>query len=76
VQANCASSTAPTCRVAKTKAEREATEDGRLSLEERYKSSADYAAEVRAAAEALTRDGYMLPEEVERISAKAVAATW
>jgi hypothetical protein len=61
---------------AKTKAEREATKDGRLSLEERYKSSADYAAKVRAAAEALARDGYMLQEDVARISAKAVAAAW
>src|SRR5262249_29206114 len=41
---------------AKTKTEREATGDGRLSLEERYKGPAEYAAKVRAAAEALARD--------------------
>jgi hypothetical protein len=61
---------------AKAKAEREATHDGRLSLEERYKSPADYTAKVRAAAEALARGGYMLPEDVERVSAKAVAVAW
>ena len=38
---------------AKTKAEREATGDGRLSLEERYHGPADYAAKVHDAAVAL-----------------------
>jgi Alpha/beta hydrolase domain len=61
---------------AKTKVEREATHDGRLSLEERYISPADYTAKVRAAAEALARDGYMLPEDAERISAMAAAVAW
>ena len=61
---------------AKTKAEREATHDGRLSLEERYKSPADYTAKVRAAADSLARDGYILPEDIERMSAKAVAVAW
>jgi hypothetical protein len=61
---------------ARTKAEREASGDGRLSLEERYKSPADYAAKVRDAALALQKDGYMLAEDVERISQKAATAAW
>jgi len=61
---------------AKTKAEREANGDGRLSLEERYPSTADYAAKVHAAAQALARDGYMLPEDVERISTRAATVAW
>jgi len=61
---------------AKTKAEREATGDGRLSLEERYRDPADYAAKVRAAALALQHDGYLLPEDVERISARAATSAW
>jgi len=61
---------------AKTKAEREATGDGRPSLEERYKDPADYVAKVRDAALALQKDGYMLPEDVERISHKAATVAW
>jgi hypothetical protein len=61
---------------AKTKAEREATGDGRLSLEERYNGPADYAAKVHAAAVALQKDGYLLPEDVERISAHAATVAW
>jgi hypothetical protein len=60
----------------KTKAEREASGDGRLSLEERYGGPADYAAKVHDAAAALAKDGYLLPEDVERISARAAAAAW
>ena len=61
---------------AKTKAERDATGDGRLSLEERYRDPADYAAKVHAAAAALQQGGYMLPEDVERISARATTVAW
>jgi hypothetical protein len=61
---------------AKTKAEREATGDGRLSLEERYSGPADYAAKVHDAALALARDGYLLPEDVDRISERAATAAW
>jgi hypothetical protein len=53
---------------AKTKIEREAAGDGRLSLEERYHSAAEYAARVREAALALQRDGYLLPEDAARIA--------
>ena len=61
---------------AKTKVEREAAGDGRLSLEERYHGSADYAAKVHDAAAVLAKDGYLLPEDVERISARATAVAW
>jgi hypothetical protein len=61
---------------AKTKAEREASGDGRLSLEERYRNPADYAAKVHDAALALARGGYLLPEDVDRLSARAAAAAW
>ncbi len=61
---------------AKTRAEREAAGDGRLSLEERYHDPADYAAKVHAAAQALAKDGYLLPEDVERISARAATVAW
>lgn len=61
---------------AKTKAEREASGDGRLSLEERYHGPADYAAKVHDAAAALAKDGYLLPEDVERISAHASTVAW
>ena len=61
---------------AKTKAEREATGDGRPSLEERYHDPADYAAKVHGAALALEKDGYLLPEDVERISARAATVAW
>jgi hypothetical protein len=61
---------------ARTKAEREANGDGRLSLEERYHGAADYAAKVRAVAVKLAQEGYLLQEDVDRISARAAAAAW
>jgi hypothetical protein len=61
---------------AKTKMEREETGDGRLSLEERYHSTGEYAAKVREAAVTLQRDGFLLPEDVERIAARATAVGW
>jgi len=61
---------------ARTKAEREANGDGRLSLEERYHGAADYAAKVHAAAIKLAQEGYLLPEDVDRVSARAAAAAW
>ncbi len=61
---------------AKTKAEREASGDMRPSLAERYRDPADYAAKVRQAAEDLQKQGYMLAEDVERISARASSAAW
>ena len=35
-----------------------------------------YAAKVNDAALALQKDGYLLPEDVERISARAAAVAW
>ncbi len=61
---------------AKTKAQREQTGDGRLSLEERYQGPADYAAKIHAAAMALQKDGLLLPEDVERITARASSVAW
>jgi hypothetical protein len=61
---------------ARTKAAREANGDGRLSLEERYHGAADYAAKVHAAAVKLAHEGYLLQEDVDRISARASAAAW
>jgi len=51
---------------AKTKAEREASGDPRLSLEERYKTHEGYVAAMRRAAEKLQRDRFLLPADVER----------
>jgi Alpha/beta hydrolase domain len=61
---------------ARTKAEREAKGDPRPSLEERYRDSADYASKVQKAAGALSEAGYLLPEDVERIAAKANSNAW
>lgn len=48
---------------AKTKAEREAANDPRPSIAERYGARADYVAKVRAAADALVRDRLLLPAD-------------
>ena len=61
---------------AKTKAEREATKDPRPSLAERYRDNADYSERVKAAATALERDGYLLPEDTKRIVERAAKLTW
>ena len=61
---------------AKTRAEREATKDPRLSLAERYRDNADYSERVKAAATALERDGYLLPEDTKRIVERAAKLTW
>jgi hypothetical protein len=61
---------------ARTKAEREAKADPRPSLEERYRDVADYASQVQKAANALADAGYLLPEDVERIAAKASSNAW
>jgi hypothetical protein len=61
---------------AKTKAAREATKDPRPSLAERYRDNADYSERVKAAATALERDGYLLPEDTKRIVERAAKLTW
>lgn len=47
----------------KTKAEREATGDPRLSVEERYGSRQAYVAKIKAAADALVHDRLLLPAD-------------
>ncbi|HEX3881833.1 MAG TPA: alpha/beta hydrolase domain-containing protein [Stellaceae bacterium] len=56
---------------ARTKAEREAADDPRPSLEERYGSRETYAARVAAAAQALVAERLLLPEDAERFVAAA-----
>jgi hypothetical protein len=60
---------------AKTKAERLAAGDPRLSLEERYRGHAAYVAAVASAAQGLVRDGYLLPEDAAAMIAQAEAST-
>lgn len=48
----------------KTKAERMAAKDPRLSIEERYRNRKDYLAKVKAAAERLAKQGHLLPADV------------
>jgi Alpha/beta hydrolase domain len=54
---------------ARTRAEREATGDARLSIEERYPSREAFLDLVRASAVALARTGYLLDSDVESIVA-------
>jgi hypothetical protein len=56
---------------AKTKAERVAAGDPRLSLEERYGTHDAYVAAVRAAAQRLTADRLLLPDDADRIVKQA-----
>ena len=56
---------------AATKAERLAKGDPRPSLEERYPSHAAYVAKVKAQADALVAQRYMLPADAARIVAEA-----
>jgi hypothetical protein len=59
---------------AATKAERQAKGDPRLSLEERYPSHAAYVAKVKAQADKLVAQRYMLPADADRIVKEAQAA--
>ncbi|MBV9746706.1 MAG: hypothetical protein JO099_23345, partial [Acidobacteriia bacterium] len=59
---------------AKTKSERLAAGDSRLSLEERYGTHDGYVAVVKHAAERLARDRFLLPEDAERLIAEAQAS--
>ncbi len=60
---------------ARTKAEREASGDPRLSIEERYKDKEEYLRKVKEAAVALTGAGFLLKEDVEKVGEKA-GARW
>jgi hypothetical protein len=55
----------------RTRAEREASGDPRKAIDERYESKQDYLARVRAAAESLVRERYLLAEDVEPVLAVA-----
>lgn len=56
---------------AKTKAERLAAGDSRLSLEERYGTHEGYVAVVRSAAARMVRGRYLLQEDADRLIAEA-----
>ena len=59
----------------RTRAERQATGDPRVAVEERFASRADYLERVRAAGRALVALGYLLDEDV-RVSVGAAARFW
>lgn len=54
-----------------SRAERQASGDPRLSIEERYASQEDYLEQVRQAAETLVQQGYLLAEDVPTVTAHA-----
>ena len=56
---------------AKTKAERLAKSDPRLSLEERYQDHAGYVTQVKMAVERLVKERFLLPEDGERLVQQA-----
>ncbi|HEV3057626.1 MAG TPA: alpha/beta hydrolase domain-containing protein [Vicinamibacterales bacterium] len=56
---------------APTRDARAAAHDPRRSIEERYDSRESYLSQVRQAADALVRRGYLLPDDVDRISQRA-----
>ena len=59
---------------AKTRAERDATGDPRLSLEERYKNHDGYVSAVRAAAMKAVAAGFLLQSDADRLIADAAAS--
>jgi hypothetical protein len=59
---------------AKTKAEREAAGDPRLSLEERYTDHAGYVVAVRAAAAKAVAGGFLLQEDADLLIKQAGAS--
>jgi hypothetical protein len=59
---------------AKTKAEREAKGDPRLSLEERYKTHDGYVAAVKAAAAKAVAAGFLLQADADALAAQAAAS--
>lgn len=56
---------------ARTRFQRMMTGDPRRSLEERYASRAEFIQKIAAAAQALVRDGYLLPADAEAITDNA-----
>jgi hypothetical protein len=59
----------------RTRAEREARHDPRKSIEERYAGKDEYLQKIRAAADALVKDRYLLAEDVDDTLRRA-AAHW
>ncbi len=59
---------------AATPAERQNTNDPRLSLEERYGTREGYACVAARAAAALVRDRFLLPADAERLKAAAASS--
>ncbi len=59
---------------ARTRAGRQAADDPRPSLEERYGTQEGYLCAVRRAAESLVRDRFLLPEDAKRLIADAATA--
>ena len=57
--------------LARTRAEREARHDPRPSIEERYKGRDDYLQRIRAAANALVKERFILDEDVEDVVQRA-----
>jgi hypothetical protein len=68
-------SNASTLPLARTRAARIATGDPRRSLEERYRTKAEYVARVRIAAENLVKQRLLLPEDVSLYVEQAKAQT-
>ncbi len=56
---------------ARTKAERDARRDPRLSVEERYRDRDDYLQKIRASATALVSNRFLLPEDVDDVVQRA-----
>jgi len=61
---------------AKTKAERTAIGDPRLSLEERYVDHSGYVRAVKAAADKLVSEGYLLADDAASMTAQAERMYW
>jgi hypothetical protein len=59
----------------RTRTDRDASGDPRKAIDERYASKEDYLARVRAAAETLVRDRYLLAEDIQPVVAVA-AQKW
>jgi len=57
-----------------TKAERKATGDPRLSLEERYKDHKGYVRAVEKATKKLVKDRFLLQRDADRLVAEAEAS--
>ena len=63
--------TGATIPFAVTREEREARQDPRPSIEERYESRDAYLAQVREAASGLAGRGFLLPEDLETVTRHA-----